>query len=159
MRFMLTGLPVSGSTSASMPVFSTMGGPPEITYFRFAAGRGRRKTETVGWALLSPYSRLVLHPVGSRTTSIVNSTRLCASRPRSSAATKRNPEQAALEQQRMRAFLVLRQIRAVGTVERREHGILAVGRLPAGESRRPRRSSPRRADDSSRRRARWCRAA
>src|SRR5580704_4274739 len=32
--------------------------------------------ETVGWALLRPYSRLVLQPVGSRTTSIVNSTGL-----------------------------------------------------------------------------------
>src|SRR6266404_5874400 len=75
MRFMLTGFPVSGSTSARVPVLSTIGGPAETTYLRFAAGRGRRKTDMVGSPLLRPYSRLVLQVVESRTTSIVNSTR------------------------------------------------------------------------------------
>src|SRR6516164_177564 len=75
-RFIATGCPLSGSRSASMPVFSTIFCAPETTYFRLAAGRGRRYTDTVGWALFKPYAGLKLQPVGSRTTSIENSTAL-----------------------------------------------------------------------------------
>ena len=44
---------------------------------------------------------------------------------------ERNPEKPALEQERMRAFLLLRQVRTVRAVERREDRVLAIGRVPA----------------------------
>src|SRR5690348_14124089 len=43
------------------------------TYFKLAATRGLRKTEMWGSGLCRPYLGSVLQPVGSRTTSIVNS--------------------------------------------------------------------------------------
>src|SRR5215475_8447205 len=67
---MLAGLPVSGSTAINVPVFMLTG---DITYLRLAAGRGRRNTETVGLAPFKPYVSSRLTPVGSRTTSMVNS--------------------------------------------------------------------------------------
>src|SRR5690606_8595149 len=39
----------------------------------FATARGRRYTETIGFAELRPYSGSMLQPAGSLTTSIVNS--------------------------------------------------------------------------------------
>ena len=51
MKFMLTGFPVSGSTSASPPSFSANCGVGLVTYFKFAAMRGRRNTDTAGVAL------------------------------------------------------------------------------------------------------------
>ena len=44
-----------------------------ITYFKLAAGLGRRNTEMAGWRLLKPKTGSKLTPVGSLTTSIVNS--------------------------------------------------------------------------------------
>src|SRR6266699_311973 len=72
--FMLTGLPVAGSLSNKTPSF-TLNGPLSgaRTYLRLAAGRGLRKTETVGLALFSPHAGSRFTPVGSRTTSTVNS--------------------------------------------------------------------------------------
>ena len=54
MKFMLTGFPVSGSTSAKPPSFNANCGVGFVTYFKFAAMRGRRNTDTAGWALCSP---------------------------------------------------------------------------------------------------------
>ena len=47
------------------------------------------------------------------------------------AARQRNAEQPALQQQRMRAFLFLRQSRAIRPIERREDRVLAIGCVPA----------------------------
>src|SRR5687768_10885318 len=73
MMFMLDGRPVSGSLSISTPSFTLKRPSGLVTYLRFAAGRGRRNTETVGAALRRPYAGSRLTPVGSRTTSIANS--------------------------------------------------------------------------------------
>ena len=54
MMFMLDGRPVSGSLSISTPSFTLKRPSGLVTYLRFAAGRGRRNTETVGAALRRP---------------------------------------------------------------------------------------------------------
>src|SRR5262245_43598705 len=74
--FMLTSLPVAGSRIAGCESFKLNGPTPKpaaVTYLRFATGRGRRYTETVGVALDRPYCEFVLQPLGSRTTSSANS--------------------------------------------------------------------------------------
>ena len=56
-RFMLVGLPVSGSTDDGMPFLPMNGPTPKfwcVVYFVLAAGRGRRNTEIVGVAPVSP---------------------------------------------------------------------------------------------------------
>ena len=74
--FIWSGFPLWGSRAAGWPFFAMNGPTPKssaTTYLRLATGRGRRYTETVGERLVNPYSGWVLQPVGSRTTSIVNS--------------------------------------------------------------------------------------
>ena len=114
-RFMLVGLPVSGSTAAGMPFLPTNGPTPKfwcVVYFVLATGRGRRNTEIDGFALLQPVDAgRCCSRVGSRTTSMVNSGSMrravgALRRPR-----QRDAEQAALEQERMRPRIVRRQIR------------------------------------------------
>src|SRR5262245_15237157 len=73
MRRMLAGLRVSGSTAANVPVLTLKTSPGDITYFMLATGRGRRNTDTVGLTPFKPYVSSRLTPVGSPTTSMVNS--------------------------------------------------------------------------------------
>ena len=54
MMFMLDGSPVSGSFSINTPSFTLNRPSGLVTYLRFAAGRGRRNTDTVGVGLRSP---------------------------------------------------------------------------------------------------------
>ena len=75
--FMLVGEPVSGSRTAGKPLFAMKGPTPKfecVRYLVFATGRGRRYTDTVGRGDARPCTGCVLQPVGSRTTSSVNST-------------------------------------------------------------------------------------
>src|SRR4029453_15085353 len=65
-RFMLVGLPVSGSVAAGMPFLPMNGLTPKfwcVVYFVLATGRGRRKTEIVGFALFTPYTLSMLQPL------------------------------------------------------------------------------------------------
>jgi hypothetical protein len=54
MMFMLDGRPVSGSLSISTPSFTLNRPSGLVTYFRLAAMRGRRNTDTVGVLLVRP---------------------------------------------------------------------------------------------------------
>src|SRR5690606_8375426 len=71
-RFMLACRPVRGSISFA-PILKLKGLPGRKIYGRFAAMRGLRYTEIVGFFDCRPYVGCVLHPVGSLITSIVNS--------------------------------------------------------------------------------------
>ena len=75
-RFMLVGLPVSGSRAVGKPFLPMNEDTPKfwcVGYLRLAAGRGLRYTDTMGCAELKPYCGCRLQPVGSRTTSMLNS--------------------------------------------------------------------------------------
>ena len=131
---MLVGLPVSGSRCAGMPFLPMNGPTPKpwcVVYFVFAAGRGRRYTEIVGLALCQAVLRIevaargIAHHLDGELRIDARAVRPLR-RPRQPDA-----EQAALEQQRVRAADRLRQVRAVRAIDRREQRILALGRRPS----------------------------
>ena len=135
---MPTGSPVSGSRAVSSPVLMLKIASGVITYFRLAAGRGRRNTEMVGCAALEAVDRIEVDAgrIADDLDGELGRDRAPGDRPRR----PRQPDadQAAIEQQRMRALLVLRQARVVGAVDGGEHRIAAAGHAPALAQRRHR---------------------